>query len=231
MTSGLQTKKAAIARGASSGFTLLELLISFALLGVIVAIMASALRLGFRTVASGEGKVDAIERFRSSVGIIDAQIQSLCPLTFDDQGERKLMFSGGRASLEFPTNYSIWGGEKGYVIVRYAVEADTSGKRIITVTEHLVGTETTRTARLFNPIDDIYFEYFYKGPTDEKGSWVDDWTETKTTPEKIRLHLVDGSQEITWIIPARTVGSVTQQPAGQQPPRDTIQKLFGGGKR
>lgn len=230
MTAGLRTREAAVVR-TRGGFTLLELLISFALLGIIVAIMASSLRLGFRTVASGESKVDAIERFRSSVGIIDAQIQSLCPLTFDDQGERKLMFTGGRESLTFPTNYSIWGGEKGYVMVRYTVDTDTTGKRFITATENMIGSEGARAARLFNPVDDIYFEYFYKGPTDEKGSWVDAWDETKTTPEKIRVHLVDGAQEIVWIIPARTVGSITQQPAGQQPAATTLKEIFGGKKR
>jgi len=193
-----------------AGFTLLELLISFMLIGVVVAIMANALRLGFQTVERGEKKVDRLERFRSSFSIVDAQVQSLLPLVADADGERRLFFFGGREEVEFATNYSIWGGEKGYVVVRYAVTADEEGRRYVSATEHVVGMETSREARLFNPMEDIFFEYFYKGPADEKGDWVDEWTDETATPEKIRLHLVEGNRDIAWIIPVRTAGSIAQ---------------------
>ena len=202
--------------GSAAGFTLLELMISFAIIGVIAAIMAGALRLGFQTVERGEKKIEALERLRSSISIMDSQIQSFIPITFDDQGERRFFFSGSREELEFSTNYSIWGGEKGYVVTRYSVETDGNGKKSIAVKEHTVGSEASREARLFNPMDDIYFEYFFKEPTDEKGSWTEEWTEKTSTPQKIRVHLVEGARDIAWIAPVRAVGTLAQ-PAASRP--------------
>ncbi len=56
-------------------------------------------------------------------------------------------------------------------------------------------------------MDKIYFEYFYKGPTDEKGSWVDSWTDDSMIPEKIKLHLVSRDRDFSMIIPLRTASS------------------------
>ncbi len=204
-------KQRAFAARAAGGFTLLELVISFMLIGIVVAIMANALRLSFETVDRGERKINSLERLRSSMSIVDSQVQSHIPLTYDEQAEKKYYFKGEKGSLQFSSNYSIWGGEKGYVVVHYAVETDTGGKKFIAVTENVVGTETTRQTSLFNPLDDIYFEYFYKGPTDEEGDWVDTWKETTSTPEKIRLHLVDNSRDLAIVIPMRVWGSPNQQ--------------------
>src|SRR3989337_2471377 len=69
----------------SAGFTLLELLISIVMLGIIMVILVGALRLGFRSVESGEKKIESFERMRVSLSIIDSQIQSQIPLTYQNE--------------------------------------------------------------------------------------------------------------------------------------------------
>ncbi len=192
------------------GFTLLELLISLVMIGVIAIIISSAIRLGIRTINTGETKIDHLERTRASFNIIDAQIQSQIPLTFDDNGEKKYYFQGDNESLQFSTNYSLWGGQKGYVIARYKVEADDAGKQFLAVSENIIGTNTSREARLFSSVDAIHFEYFFKDPAEEKGKWVDKWTDTANIPEKVKVHLVYGEKDIPMIIPMRTSGSLPQ---------------------
>jgi len=59
----------------NAGFTLLELIISITLLAIIVLIVAGAASLGYRSFSTGEKKLNAIERLRASLIIIDAQIQ------------------------------------------------------------------------------------------------------------------------------------------------------------
>ena len=189
---------------AEGGFTLLELVVSFAILGFIVVIVAGAMRLGVHAVDSGEKKIDSIERVRTSLNIIDSQIESEAPLTFNDDGETKLYFAGQRDSMRFATNYSIWGGESGYVVVNYKVEPDEDGKQSLSVSENVIGIDEERETKLFTGMDSIYFEYFYKGPTDENGSWVDTWTEDTLVPEKVKLHLVKGREDFSIIIPMRT---------------------------
>ncbi|MEW6416514.1 MAG: prepilin-type N-terminal cleavage/methylation domain-containing protein [Nitrospirota bacterium] len=193
------------------GFTLLELTISISIIGIIILIIAGAMRLGARSVASGEKKIESLERIRTSLNIIDSQIQSEIPLTYyDEEGGRKYYFKGDREFMQFPTNYSIWGGEKGYVIVTYKVESGDYGKKALYASENIVGIEDGRETKLLDAFDGIYFEYFYKDPTEEEGEWVEQWTDDVNIPEKVRLHLVEGTRDLSMIIPFRTRGSLAQ---------------------
>jgi general secretion pathway protein J len=192
-----------------SGFTLLELMIALAIIGILIFLLMGVLRLGSRAVASGEKKIETLERARTSLNIINAQIQSQNPLTREVEGDQKNYFSGNRDSLQFATNYSIWGGESGYVIVAYQVELDSRGKQALSVTENKIGLESKRTLTILDSFDKLYFEYFYKAPTDEEGKWIDQWTESSFIPEKIKLHLVNGDKDLPLIIPMRVGGAGT----------------------
>ncbi len=198
---------------AEGGFTLLELIVAFAILGFIVLIIAGAMRLGIHAVDSGEKRINSLERLRTSLDIVDSQVQSEAPLTKVDNGEKKLYFQGERDSMQFASNYSIWGGQTGYVVVTYKVEADGEGKQALAASENVIGIEGERDTKLFTGMDSIYFEYFYKGPTDENGSWVDTWTDESSVPGQVKLHLVRGEKDFSLIIPMRTPGSIAQSGA------------------
>jgi general secretion pathway protein J len=194
-----------------SGFTLLELTIAITLLALIVILILGAMRLSIRSVESGEAKVASFERIRSSMNILDSQIQSQIPLSYIQEGEAEAQFyfKGERQFLQFTTNYSIWGGEKGFVLATYVVLPGENGKQILSVSENVINMDIKREARLFDTFENIYFEYFYKDPTAETGSWVDQWTEKNQIPGKIRLHFINGTQELSLIIPFRVRGSLT----------------------
>ncbi len=201
------------------GFTLLELMISIAILGIIILIVTGAVRLGFRSVNAGEKKIESLERIRASLTLIDSQIQSELPLTYDEDGSRKYYFKGSRDSVRLSTNYSLWGGEKGYVLVTYRVVPDGSGRQALYVSESALGTGgTSEEIKLLDAFSGISFEYFYKEPSEEKGSWVTEWTDETTIPEKIKVHLVEGTKDIALILPMRTRGSLAQAPSIPQPP-------------
>jgi general secretion pathway protein J len=207
----------------SKGFTLLELLISIVILGIIIVILVGALRLGFRSVETGEQKIESLERMRVSFSIIDAQIQSQILLTYqkeeaaEEETPEGYYFTGERDSLQLSTNYSIWGGQKGYVVVAYTVSSEGKGKTTLHASEHMVGVEETKETTLLDAFDDIYFEYFYKGPTDEVGNWVEQWTDTATIPEKIRIHLIKGGKDLALVIPVRVGRLMLQTPLGTEP--------------
>ena len=199
-------------RNCQKGFTLLELTVSIAIIGLIVLIVAAAMRLGYRTVDSGEKRIESLERMRASVNIVDSQIQSEMPLTYDDEGETKFYFKGERKFMQFATNYSIWGGEKGYVVAAYKVESGDNGKEVLYVSENIVGIESKRETKLFDNFETIYFEYFFKDPTEEEGEWVEQWTDEVNIPEKIKLHLVERTMDRSIIIPFRARGSLQAAP-------------------
>jgi prepilin-type N-terminal cleavage/methylation domain-containing protein len=192
------------------GFTLIELLIAITLVATIILIVTGAVRLGYRSVASGEKKMDNLERFRASFAIVDAQIQSGVPLMFDDQGTKRPYFEGTREYMRVATNYSIWGGRKGYVIVEYRTVVDENGKVTLTALENPVGTALKRQTALFRGLDQIYFEYFSQDSPEEEGQWMDQWSDDTKPPQKVRIWLISGRREISLIIPMRAEGSAGQ---------------------
>jgi prepilin-type N-terminal cleavage/methylation domain-containing protein len=201
----------------SPGFTLLELMLSVVIISLIILIIVGALRLGFRAVEAGEKKAESLERVRNAITILESQIQSEIPLSYYDNAEKKYYFRGGRSFLDMATNYSIWGGEKGYVVVHYQVSQETNGRQSLWVKENIVGQETSRETRMLEQADEFYFEYFVrdtsKDPKDEAGRWVDEWVDDAAVPttdklEKIKFHVRLGNRALDWIIPLKGRGSL-----------------------
>ena len=195
----------------SPGFTLLELMISIAIIGIMVFILMGVLRLGFRSVEAGEKKIESLERVRASLNMIDSQIQSGFPLIHEENGEKKVFFKGDRTSLEFATNYSIWDGAAGYTQVSYRVAEGDWGKRSLQASEGRVGQEFTKEIKLLDQFDELVFEYYYKDPTEEEGKWIDQWTEGTFLPEKIRILWTVRGKAHSLIIPIKTGGTLAAQ--------------------
>jgi prepilin-type N-terminal cleavage/methylation domain-containing protein len=198
------------------GFTLLELLISLTLLVLIVVIAMGAMRLGSRSVAAGEKKMDAQERFRTVLSLIDAQIQSQLPLTYEEAGNRRYYFRGDGKTLRFSTSYSIWSGRKGYVIVDYRVEANGSGREALSASEQIPGIDDRWNAFLLEA-KEISFDYFYKDPTEEKGTWLELLPEGNIIPEKIRVRLTRGGEKLALVFPVRVRHGIIPLPGGGNP--------------
>jgi general secretion pathway protein J len=194
-----------------SGFTLLELMISIAIVGIMVFILMAVLRLGFRSVEAGEKKIESLGRLKASLNLIDAQIQSEIPLTFDEDGEKKYYFKGQSASLEFSTNFSIWDGETGYVVVSYKVIDGDQGKRTLLASENGVGREDRKEIKLLEFFDEMSFEYYYQDPTEAEGQWINEWTEAGFLPKKVRLHLIKDRKDLSLIIPLNTEGVLAEK--------------------
>jgi hypothetical protein len=183
------------------GLTLLELIISIVLTGTILLVVSGAMRLGYRSISSGEKKINSLERFRSSITIMHAQIQSGMTTISEQGSEKKYSFKGAAGFLKMATNYSIWGGQRGYVIVEYRIETDTEGMQNLVAGESKVGIEKKNETQLLQGFNKIYFEYFYKDVTEKEGTWVEEWGDNVGIPEKIRLHLVQGKREFSIIFP------------------------------
>jgi len=195
------------------GFTLLELLIAITLLAVIVGIIMGAMRIGSRSVTAAEKKMEAQERFRTVISIIDAQIQSHTPLTYEEEGNRQYYFRGEGKTCRFSTNYSIWGGQKGFVIVDYRVEKDETGQEVLYAGERIPGIEGRREVRMLDA-SAISFEYYYKGLADEQGKWMEILSSGTSIPEKIRMHITQGAKRLSLVFPVRVRGEITSVEGG-----------------
>lgn len=189
-------------RTGEQGFTLLELMMSMLLLLLVTLIITGAMRLGYRSVESGEKKIDAQERFRTSLNAMESQIQAGIPHTTTAESAEKYYFKGEPDALLFSSNHSIWDGRRGYLIVDYRVAPDENGKKKLTASEHTIGLTDKRETLLMNAMDDIRFEYFSTRIT-EGGSWDSRWTDEASIPEKVWVRLVYRGIDFSLVIPIR----------------------------
>ena len=170
------------------------------MLTLIIGIVSGALSLASQSMNRGAGKINGLERIKTSFSLVESQIQSLFVSQYVDEGEKKNLFSGQKDRLLFSTNYSIWGGVKGNTLVEYAVGVDDRGKQYVKVTENTVGLETKRQTLLFTGYDKIFFEYFLRDITGE-GKWADEWPkEEKGIPEKININLISGAKNMSLVV-------------------------------
>ncbi|NWF75480.1 MAG: type II secretion system protein [Nitrospirae bacterium] len=201
-------------KSCNKGFTILELIISITLMGIIVVILMGAMRLGLRSIESGEKKTEQLERMRSSINIIDYQIQSQFPLTYtDEDGNKSYYFQAGQDFMQFATNYSIWNGGKGYVIATYKVIPE-DNKEALYVSENIIGIDEIRDTKLFDNYEKIYFEYFTRDLLTEEGKWVNEWTNEMSFPEKVKIHLIKDMNDFSMIFPIRTRGTILETSLG-----------------
>ncbi len=199
------------------GFTLLELIISITLIGIVMLIVFGAMRLGYRSIEKAERTVDFLERVRTSLNILEAQMQSQIPLTYEEDGERKIYFVGQKESVQFSTNYSIWSGQRGYVKVIYNVEQDAYGRRALYATENTISLEDTRKTMLLDGIESVSFKYFFKDPLKVEGEWRDEWTETSFLPEMVSLNILDSSRKLSLNMLVRIKNKTSQSTAVPKP--------------
>jgi prepilin-type N-terminal cleavage/methylation domain-containing protein len=184
------------------GFTLLELLISMTLFLLVVVILGGALRLGFRSIGVSERRIDTLERFRSSYRIVMNQLQSSAPLTYDDEdGAKKFYLKGDATHLQFATNQSIWGGEKGCVIVSYRLETGNGNKLTLYASERSVNNEEAQEIKLFDDLKTLSFSYFGREVAEEDGKWTDEWSDSTKYPEQIKVTLSRDSGEGKLLVP------------------------------
>jgi general secretion pathway protein J len=183
------------------GFSLLELLIAMTLLLLVIVILGGALRLGFRSISAGEKRMDVLERFRSSFGIITNQLQSAVPLTYDEDGVKKYYLKGDATTLQFATGQSIWGREMGCVIVSYRLEPGDEGKLILYASERSVGRDEAQEVQLFDDLKALSFSYFGREAIEEDGKWTEEWPDNTKYPEQLKVNLSRDHGDAKLLIP------------------------------
>ena len=169
---------------------------------LVIVILGGALRLGFRSIGASEKRIDTLERFRSSYGIVMTQLQSSAPLTYDDEdGAKKFYLKGDATHLQFASNQSIWGGEAGCVIVSYRLEPGNENRLILYASERSVDREEVQEIKLFDDLKTLSFSYFGREATEEDGKWTEEWSDNTRYPEQIKVNLSRDGGEGKLLIP------------------------------
>ncbi len=175
------------------GFTLLELLISLTIIGLILVIVFGALRIGARAWEKGERDVEIRQRQRVVLDNIKRQIASTCLREIKAEaekgaGKKRIFFKGDSEGMEFMTRVSMVPTTRsGMVYVKYVVSEEDGGdkKRLMLYEKDILFIKTEEDIgeqdeedffELIPGAEDIEFAYL-KGPEDKDADpeWQDTW--------------------------------------------------------
>ncbi len=185
------------------GFTLLELLISLTIIGLILVIVFGALRIGARAWEKGEKDVEIHQIQRIVLENMKRQIASTCLREIMSEDQKEVFFRGDRESMEFMSRLPMVPTTRsGMVYVKYVVREEEGGekKRLMLYEKDVVFLEKEKDlddldeAEFFELIpgaENIAFEYL-KGPEDKDGDpeWQDAWEPDSDTGIPLAVKII-----------------------------------------
>lgn len=200
----LKTSRSGAPLSTSFGFTLLELMISLTILGLILVIVFGALRIGVRAWEKGEKDVDIHQRERVVLNLVKAQLASVSAAEITGKEADQFLFKGEAESMSFvsdlpivPTNMS------GMVYVEYRIErADRKkkGYKLIVYEKSLAFIDKEKKMKdpeeseffdLIQTARDIRFEYLqYPENDQDPAEWRESWDSEKNEGNPIAVRIV-----------------------------------------
>jgi len=121
----IQNNQINITARTDSGSTLIELLISITIVGVILVIIMGAFRIGIRAWETGEKGVESDQRQQIVLSIIKRQLSSACWYRAIIDEKETYYFRGDGQSIDFISNTNVVpGNNTGFVRVSYIIRSD-----------------------------------------------------------------------------------------------------------
>ena len=184
---------AAIRSSRQTGFTLLELIVAITLMGLVLVVLYSGLRLGMNSWDGGEQRAEATNRLRLAQEFLRRQLtQSIAAYRVNEQQERVVTFSGRSDGIEFVAPMLAQLGQGGLYRVR--IEA-VDGRLWIRWRPYLPADPEAGEERqtvLLEGVANVEWAYF--GPEQDhqpesSPRWRADWTHPQRRPQLVRLNL------------------------------------------
>ncbi|MBI5097646.1 MAG: prepilin-type N-terminal cleavage/methylation domain-containing protein [Nitrospirae bacterium] len=171
------------------GFTLIELIISIAILSIITVIIGAAFRLGIQAWEKGEKETEDAQRLRVLSSLFSQQLKSLYPykIKMEDKDEEVVVFKGESDSITFVTTLtdSSYGGFKwvkyifsdGALLYREGLLPDKK------IEEHINNKDKEEI--IDTNIED--FQFSYLSPDDDE--WKESWDFGEDVPVAIKVNI------------------------------------------
>lgn len=176
-----------------AGFTLLELIVAITLMGLVLVVLYSGLRLGLNSWDGGEQRAEATNRVRLAQEFLRRQLmQSITAYHVNERQERGVVFAGRPDGIEFVAPMLAQLGQGGV----YRVRIDAADGRLwirwrpYLPTDPEAGEE--RETALLEGVSDVEWAYFgpeQEQPPESLPRWRTDWTNTQQRPQLVRLNL------------------------------------------
>ena len=173
------------------GFTLLEILLALAIVGALVVIAFSTVRIAVASWRQGEDRAEAYQHLRGVALTLARTVGGAYPYNAPrgDTPAASLLFGGSASSLEFVTQTAPFPGSVPIAFTAVVIELGTTGEqRGLVIRQRLLPNRNpfTDAVVVFNDptLTELAFSYL-----DDSGAWQDTWdVETqKRLPKAIRV--------------------------------------------
>ncbi|MGB5062905.1 MAG: prepilin-type N-terminal cleavage/methylation domain-containing protein [Candidatus Competibacter sp.] len=175
------------------GFTLLELLVAITLMGLVLVVLYSGLRLGLNGWDSGERRAEATNRLRSVQEFLRRQLaQSMTVYEINnDRWERFVVFAGRSKGIEFVAPMPARLGQGGLYRMRIGM---VDGQLQLRWRPYLPGDPAAGKEQETVLLEGVSaMEWAYFGPERDNDQeplrWHADWASTERRPLLVRLNL------------------------------------------
>jgi general secretion pathway protein J len=167
------------------GFTLVEMLVSLALLGMAAMMMATGFSSGQRIWMSQERRAAAGQSVEAAQSLIRDRIERLHPATLFETGAAYADIDGDADHVDFIALPSD--AERPAPMRRYRLSLGDRGQLMLSSPDPAAG--EPRSQPVLGGVREMQISYF--GPASDGGSpaWQEDWSRRETPPELVRVRL------------------------------------------
>ncbi len=201
------TVRQSLDRRVQRGFTLLELLISLVLLGMMLVLLFGGLRLGVRSWDAVQKQVDALNSVRSVESFLRREMERVYPYRWKAVPVQRFAFLGERHKVNFVAPLPSRIGVGGLYAIALELEQSGNGRRLtwkqVPIDPRMQDfspldpvKEMVLISAELSSVDDIWLSYFGRETEAAAPRWGDRWDSVATMPMliKIQVRFADGTE-------------------------------------
>jgi general secretion pathway protein J len=168
------------------GFTLLELLVSIAILSMVLVMIYGTLSMGSRAWEKGEEDIEKVQRMRVVMNLLSREIKSTFPYKITpselDTHKEFYAFEGKKDSVSFVSTIPLKGGRRGLSWLSFWVESE---EGLVVVERDALRSD------IFKERDSIDELKSGKEEGEGEGEWKEHWDAEKegTLPHAVKIEL------------------------------------------
>ncbi len=176
------------------GFTLIELVVAFSILGLVVTVAFSALGSSLTMWSTGYERIDQSRERNTSVAVLRDQIQSALPLAFRTQDGERLGFVGSAARLDLVSPKSFRRPDSVPRWIRIYWDRDAVDPRLAIEERRVLSPDNSAE---MEPYDTLYLSgvesldiaYLRRPRLGRDAEWIDAWQgeEGRELPAAVRI--------------------------------------------
>ncbi|MEQ1867259.1 MAG: prepilin-type N-terminal cleavage/methylation domain-containing protein [Alphaproteobacteria bacterium] len=168
------------------GYSLLELVISLALLGFIAVAMNGGVRFGARAWEASEEKVEAAERMQGAQNLLRTLLQRAMPRELDPAFAVDLdLFRGTAGTLSFTASAPSAFGAEGLTRFDLRVEGGPGGQQLLLAWKGANTPAQPNTQTLVAGADAIAIAYAARDGASFR--WTDNWSDQSGAPQLVMI--------------------------------------------